>query len=142
MAENRREFQQLARMRLRDARVLMRHGNLEAAYYLTGRAVECAVKACIAKGTKRRRVRVHSSVHITRRGETYSLIYTPYSGPGGAVPSVSVHGDTELLSFLQDKLHLSRRRAESVLREFEYFDTFGVTNVELKHGELRRIGLA
>ena len=53
MAENRRDFQRLARMRLRDARVLIRSGNLEAAYYLTGLAVECAVKACIAKNTRR-----------------------------------------------------------------------------------------
>ncbi len=53
MAENRRDFQRLARMRLRDARVLLQSGNLEAAYYLTGLAVECAVKACIAKNTRR-----------------------------------------------------------------------------------------
>lgn len=53
MAETRREFQQLARMRLRDARTLMRSGNVEGAYYLTGLAVECALKACIAKNTKR-----------------------------------------------------------------------------------------
>ena len=53
MAETRREFQQLARIRLQDARVLMRGGNVEGAYYLTGLAVECAVKACIAKNTRR-----------------------------------------------------------------------------------------
>ncbi len=53
MAENRRDFQRLARMRLKDARVLIQSGNLEAAYYLTGLAVECAVKACIAKNTRR-----------------------------------------------------------------------------------------
>jgi len=45
MAETRLEFQQLARMRLRDARVLLANGNLEGAYYLTGLAVECAIKA-------------------------------------------------------------------------------------------------
>lgn len=53
MAETRREFQQLARMRFREARVLIRSGNIEGAYYLTGLAVECAVKACIARNTKR-----------------------------------------------------------------------------------------
>jgi HEPN domain-containing protein len=53
MAETRREFQQLARLRLKDARVLIRSGNLEAAYYLTGLAVECALKACIARNTER-----------------------------------------------------------------------------------------
>jgi len=31
----------------------MRSGNLQGSYYLTGLAVECAVKACIAKNTKR-----------------------------------------------------------------------------------------
>lgn len=40
-------------MRLKDARLLMRGGNIEGAYYLNGLAVECAVKACIAKNTKR-----------------------------------------------------------------------------------------
>lgn len=53
MADNRRQFQQLARMRLSDARALIKSGNLEGAYYLTGLAVECALKACIAKNTKR-----------------------------------------------------------------------------------------
>jgi hypothetical protein len=53
MAENRSEFQRLARMRLRDARILLANGNAEAAYYLTGLAVECALKACIAKNTQR-----------------------------------------------------------------------------------------
>lgn len=53
MAQTRREFQQLARMRLKDARVLIQNGNLEGAYYFTGLAIECAVKACISKKTKR-----------------------------------------------------------------------------------------
>ena len=53
MADNRRDFQRLARMRLSEARVLIRSRNFEGAYYLTGLAVECAVKACIAKNTRR-----------------------------------------------------------------------------------------
>lgn len=40
-------------MRLRDARTLIQNRNFEAAYYLTGLAVECAVKACIARNTRR-----------------------------------------------------------------------------------------
>lgn len=53
MAETRREFQQLARMRLEDARVLIRNGHTEGAYYLIGLAIECALKACIARNTRR-----------------------------------------------------------------------------------------
>jgi hypothetical protein len=53
MAETRRDFQQLARLRLREARQLIGSGNPEGGYYLTGLAVECALKACIAKNTRR-----------------------------------------------------------------------------------------
>lgn len=40
-------------MRLDDARILLRNGHNEAAYYLTGLAVECALKAAIARRTQR-----------------------------------------------------------------------------------------
>lgn len=53
MASNRIDFQRLARMRLKEARALIQSGKPEGAYYLTGLAVECALKACIAKNTKR-----------------------------------------------------------------------------------------
>ena len=33
--------------------MLLQNGNLEGSYYLTGLAVECAIKACIAKNTRR-----------------------------------------------------------------------------------------
>jgi hypothetical protein len=49
----RKDFQRLARMRLGDARALLRSGNNEGAYYLTGLAVECALKSAIARRTKR-----------------------------------------------------------------------------------------
>lgn len=48
---NRSSFQQLAKMRARDAQVLIRNRRYNAAYYLLGISVECALKACIAKKT-------------------------------------------------------------------------------------------
>jgi len=50
---NRSDFIKLSRLRLRDAKVLLTSGNCEGAYYLCGYAVECALKACIAKRTRR-----------------------------------------------------------------------------------------
>jgi hypothetical protein len=50
---NRRDFQQLALIRLRDARVLLASGQFDGAYYLSGYVLECAIKSCIAKLTKR-----------------------------------------------------------------------------------------
>lgn len=50
---NRNDFRELALMRLSDARVLLKNGHYEGAYYLCGYVVECALKACIAKQTRR-----------------------------------------------------------------------------------------
>ena len=50
---NRDDFQRLAETRLEDAKALLKAGRFDAAYYLGGYAVECALKVCIAKATRR-----------------------------------------------------------------------------------------
>jgi len=49
---NRREFQELAEARLLDAKALFEAKRFDAAYYLAGYSVECALKACVAKQTR------------------------------------------------------------------------------------------
>jgi len=46
---NRADLQLLARERIRDAKILLTNRRWAGAYYLAGYAVECALKACIAK---------------------------------------------------------------------------------------------
>ena len=53
MRLTRRDFQRLSELRAREAGALSRARNQQGAYYLAGYAVECALKACIAKKTKR-----------------------------------------------------------------------------------------
>ena len=48
---NRHDLQQLAELRVSEARLLLDNGYYSGAYYLLGYAVECALKACIAKRT-------------------------------------------------------------------------------------------
>jgi len=50
---NRNSFKNLTRIRLREARALLRYKLYDGAYYLCGYAIECALKACIAKKTKK-----------------------------------------------------------------------------------------
>lgn len=50
---NRTDLQNLTKLRVREAKVLFDNRCYEGAYYLLGYAVECAFKACIAKGIKR-----------------------------------------------------------------------------------------
>lgn len=49
---NRKDLQTLADLRVVDAKILLEAGRFSAAYYLLGYAVECALKACIAKQIK------------------------------------------------------------------------------------------
>ena len=49
---NRADFQQLAELRLQEAKALLAAGFPDGAYYLAGYAVECALKACIARKTR------------------------------------------------------------------------------------------
>jgi HEPN domain-containing protein len=46
---NRADLQQLAERRLADARTLLAANAFAGAYYLAGYAIECALKACVAK---------------------------------------------------------------------------------------------
>ncbi len=50
---DRRDLQELSRLRLKEAKALLNLGLNDGAYYLAGYAVECALKACIARGTRR-----------------------------------------------------------------------------------------
>lgn len=49
---NRTELQILANERIAEAKILLDAGKWSGAYYLAGYAVECGVKACIAKLSK------------------------------------------------------------------------------------------
>jgi HEPN domain-containing protein len=50
---DRKDLQSLSRVRLSEARSLLKAGLPDGAYYLAGYAVECGLKACIAKETQR-----------------------------------------------------------------------------------------
>jgi HEPN domain-containing protein len=50
---DRKDLQALSNVRLKEAKALLGAGLWDGAYYLAGYAVECALKACIAKQTQR-----------------------------------------------------------------------------------------
>jgi HEPN domain-containing protein len=50
---NRNALQEIALIRLREAKALLDNNQYDGAYYLSGYAVECALKSYIAKQTKR-----------------------------------------------------------------------------------------
>jgi len=50
---NKDDFKGLSRIRRKEAHALIESGNYDGAYYLSGYIIECGLKACIAKSTKR-----------------------------------------------------------------------------------------
>lgn len=50
---NRRDLKNLALTRLREVEVLLKNRQYSGAYYLSGYVIECALKACIAKQTRK-----------------------------------------------------------------------------------------
>jgi hypothetical protein len=67
----RKDFQRLADLRAQEAGVLARNRKEAGAYYLAGYAVECALKACIAKEAKRHEF--PPKVDYVRRVYTHNL---------------------------------------------------------------------
>jgi HEPN domain-containing protein len=49
---NRTAFKEIAKLRVKEAQSLLMNGHFPGAYYLIGYAVECALKACVAKQVK------------------------------------------------------------------------------------------
>jgi len=50
---HRNDLMRLSRLRIREARILLKAGAFAGAYYLAGYAVECALKACVAQRFRR-----------------------------------------------------------------------------------------
>lgn len=49
---NKSDLEQLVRIRISEAEILLQHKNYQGAYYLVGYSLECALKACISKQVK------------------------------------------------------------------------------------------
>ncbi len=67
---NRYDLRELARQRVREARQLLRTRAPSGAYYLAGYAVECGLKACIARRTQRYEF---PSRHTVNESHTHDL---------------------------------------------------------------------
>jgi HEPN domain-containing protein len=71
---DRRDFQDLSRVRLKEARALLRLRLYDGAYYLAGYAVECALKSCIAKRTVRHEFPDKKRVDSSYSHDLWSLL--------------------------------------------------------------------
>lgn len=83
---NRRDFQLLSAVRLKEAKALLDAGFPDGAYYLAGYSVECALKACISKKTQR-----YDFPDKTRASESYTHKLTQLVKTARLEEAVSEH---------------------------------------------------
>ena len=81
------------------------------------------------------------SIHVDRK-EQYSVIFAPFAGRGGAVPSRRFANENQLQSFLQDQVGISRSAVEDALREVQHKGSASIFHVQLTRGAAKRLGLA
>lgn len=95
------------------------------------------------------RTRTEGAVHIishdrtkSTQERTYSVIFAPFTGPGGPVPARRLTSLDELRKFLEERLHIAKTSVDEALAELARKDTTSVFNVQLTNREAKRLGLA
>jgi hypothetical protein len=87
------------------------------------------------------------SIHIVRsrtRNDTpqYALVFAPYVGSGGPIPSKTVTGNDELRMFLEKQLSIHQYIVDQALTELAQTDSATVFNVQLSLRRARKLNLA
>ncbi len=72
----------------------------------------------------------------------YSVFYAPYEGSGGVAHDRRVKGVDGLRAFLSDSLHINREWIAAALQSLRDREITAIPNVQLRHHELKRLGLA
>jgi hypothetical protein len=72
----------------------------------------------------------------------YSVIFAPFTGPGGAVPSRRFAHSDELRTFLEEEIGVPRSGVDDALSEIRHKGSASIFHVELTRREAKRLGLA
>jgi len=88
---NRAKLQKVADLRVREARALLQAGCAPGAYYLSGYIIECALKACIAKQTRRYDFPNRKLINMVHTHDLEQLMFSAcISREGGVFPWIKL----------------------------------------------------
>ncbi len=80
--------------------------------------------------------------HGSGKGAEYSVVFAPFLGQGGFVPSKRFLEIQALRNFLLNTLHIRSRLVEDALEELESSRSASIYPVSLKEREVKKAGLA
>jgi hypothetical protein len=76
------------------------------------------------------------------RDGPYSVIFSPFTGPGGAVPSRRFAHSDQLRTFLEEEIGVPRSRVDDAMSEIRQKGSSSIFHVQLTRREAKRLGLA
>ena len=91
------------------------------------------------------KIKTEGAIHIFGLGaqtDRYSVIFAPFTGPGGAVPSRRFDGVNPLRTFLEDEVGISRSSVDEAVDELEHKGSASIFYVQLTRREAKKLGLA
>ena len=86
------------------------------------------------------------ALHITKsieRGQPhYYVVFTPYLGKGGAIPSVKLQGEAELRSFLEGRVKVFSYMVDQALGQLAQKGSASISHVQLTLRRAKKLNLA
>jgi DNA-binding Lrp family transcriptional regulator len=87
------------------------------------------------------------TIHVIRNtpgvnSPRYSIVFAPYIGSGGAIPSVRLQDDEELRSFLGKRLGISPYEVNQALNQLIQKGSASIFNVQLNLRKAKKLNLA
>ena len=86
------------------------------------------------------------SIHILRhpplpRQAKYSVVFAPYLGSGGPIPSVLLQGDDDLRKFLEKRVGISSYEVNQAMSQLAQKSSTSIFNVQLSLRRAKRLNL-
>lgn len=89
------------------------------------------------------KIRTEGAIHIVDYGnQSYSLVFAPFSGSGGAVPAKRISGEEELREFLENRLQIHQSSVDEAFLNLARRRNTSIFHVRLTKREARTFGLA
>jgi hypothetical protein len=156
----RRDFKTLPASRSAEVRIVPAKGKQQGAYYLAGYTVEGALKACIAKKTKRfefpakaeyiRKLYAHEldkllslaglDAQLNKDMAANKVFEANWST--GAIPSVRLRDGEKLRSFLEKRLGISPYEVNQALNQLIQKGSTSIFTVQVNLRKARKLNLA
>lgn len=90
---------------------------------------------------------VEGSIHITKEKERngapqYALVFSPYVGSGGAIPTRQVAGNADLRAFLEKRIGIDPDVVDQAITELSRSVRTTIPNVQLSLRRAKKLNLA